>query len=154
MSASMHKTTREKLEALAELEEQVATHEQALTAQAEAAALVLEERDKIIQGHVARAEGLEADILGLRAVVEEREGTIKDLRAELEAERRMNRNAVDRVKAQDQMLSLVCAYRTQDEWRDGATLLQDNLNLEEKVRQLKVQVKRLAHEAVEHEDGE
>lgn len=150
----MFRTTREKLDALTELEQQVANHEKDLIACKEEAALVLAERDQIIQGHIARAEGLEADILGLRAVVEEREGTIRELRAELEAERRLNRNAITRITSQDQMLALVCAYRTDDEWRDGASLLQDNLNLEEKVKQLKAQVKRLAHEALEHDDGE
>ena len=148
----MYRTKQQ--EALEELEQQVADHEQALLACKAEAALALEERDKIIQGHVARAEGLEADIVGLRAVVEEREGTIKDLCAELEAERRLNRNAINHVATQDQMLALVCAYRTDDEWRDGATLRQDNINLEEKVKQLKAQVKRLAHEALLHEDDE
>jgi outer membrane murein-binding lipoprotein Lpp len=150
----MYRTNREKLEALVELELEIANHEKALIACKEQAALILEERDNIIQGHIARADGLEADVQDLRALVEERDSTIMDLRAELDAERRLNRNAIDRVTAQDQMLALVCAYRTDDEWRDGATLLQDNLDLEEKVKLLKAQVKRLAHEAVQHDDDD
>lgn len=74
--------------------------------------------------------------------------TIERLEDELAKANRLNRNYLNEVTKQDQMLSLVCAYKGEDERRDIAMLLHENITLEEKVERLQAQVKRLARENV------
>lgn len=85
-----------------------------------------------------------AEVQRLREDAHERDALVASLQAELESEKRTSERYLDEITQQEKMLTMICAYRTDDERRDASRLLQENLGLEERVRQLKLQVKRLA----------
>lgn len=104
----------------------------------------LEERESTIAELDVKCGRLMAEVQRLREDAHQRDALVASLQAELASEKRTSERYLDEITQQEKMLTMICAYRTDDERRDASRLLQENLGLEERVRQLKLQVKRLA----------
>lgn len=126
--------------ARAELVGQVA----ALSAAAATKDALLEERQASLATLEARSVEMRAEIARLHQRGRERDEQLTALQNELKEEKRTSERYLEEIVQQEKMLTMICAYRTDDERKDASRLLQENLGLEERVRQLKLQVKRLA----------
>jgi chromosome segregation ATPase len=103
------------------------------------------------QAHAAletEAAGLQESVRSLRGALADRDALISVLQHELGEERRTSARYLHEITTSEKMLSTICAYRTSDDMRDRSALLQENLGLEEKVLQLKTQLRRLAFASV------
>ncbi|KAG8467432.1 hypothetical protein KFE25_000748 [Diacronema lutheri] len=127
----------------------------ALSAAAAERDALLEQRETAVAAQAALAAELRAEVARLRLEAEERNEVMQRLQSEIEEERRTSARYLHEIAQQEKMLAMICAYRTDDERRDASRLIQENLGLEERVRQLKSQVRRLAvaNVALEDEEG-
>mmetsp|Transcript_9138 Transcript_9138/g.26529 ORF Transcript_9138/g.26529 Transcript_9138/m.26529 type:complete len:151 (+) Transcript_9138:78-530(+) len=116
------------------------------------------EKDKLLEERNEMISHLRAQLATARdklAKTEEELRGVKQTKTKLEKDLRDEKRTNDRMLSQlahgEKMLSMVCAYRGEDERKDAARLLQENLDLEDKVLKLKQQVKWLAKESAAKE---
>jgi chromosome segregation ATPase len=108
----------------------------------------LAQRDKSVAKYQIRTSSLEAETKRLRELLDQRDARIASVESALKEEKRTTERYLHEITRQEKMLSMICAYRTDDERRDASRLLAENLGLEEKVQRLKAQIKRLAQDSI------